>query len=362
MLTLRLLADDLTGALDSAAQFTGRLGPIPVFLDLPVPLPTGHAAIDAGSRDMAQARAVLEMRRLAGFLEATCAFKKIDSLLRGNWASELAAVLETGRFRSAVLAPAFPEQGRITREGRQGVRAPDGAWRPLPIDIFAALRDVGLTGRSVPQVNADGPTAQGTVMIADAADGEDLTRIVRWGNTLPRPTLWIGSAGLARALAGTAPRQDRVVTKPILTLIGSAHPVMVEQVERARQRGIALCPVSDDVPRSAEGLAQASGSGRGCIATFPLPPDIAPDVAAERIVERIGKIVPFVPRFPTLMIAGGETLRAVCRASEAHWLVAESEFSPGVPRSRIVGGRWHGQAVISKSGAFGTPDFLATLI
>ena len=28
MTTLRLIADDLTGALDTAAQFTGRIGPL----------------------------------------------------------------------------------------------------------------------------------------------------------------------------------------------------------------------------------------------------------------------------------------------------------------------------------------------
>ncbi|MGC2788394.1 MAG: hypothetical protein WA397_32075 [Roseiarcus sp.] len=33
MTTLRLIADDLTGALDTAAQFTGRIGPLPVLLD-----------------------------------------------------------------------------------------------------------------------------------------------------------------------------------------------------------------------------------------------------------------------------------------------------------------------------------------
>jgi len=363
MHTIRLLADDLTGALDSAAQFTGRLGPVPVFFDLPVSVTTGHGALDAATRDVSTAEAVFAMQRLEGFLEASCAFKKIDSLLRGSWAAELAALVGTGRFRSAVLAPAFHDQGRITRGGLQCVRGPDGGWRSLPIDIVAALRDVGLTAQPMRRPGNDFTAAPGTIVIADSENAEDLAGIVGWGKILPHPTLWIGSAGLARALAATAPRQDRVVTKPILGLFGSAHPVMREQIERALRRELAaLCPVTDDVFESAERIAQAFDHDRACIAHFPLPEGTAPGAAAVRIAERIETILPLIPPFPTLVIAGGETLRAVCQASGAHWLVAESEFSPGVPRSRIVGGRLDGQAVISKSGAFGTPDFLATLL
>jgi uncharacterized protein YgbK (DUF1537 family) len=35
---------------------------------------------------------------------------------------------------------------------------------------------------------------------------------------------------------------------------------------------------------------------------------------------------------------------------------------PGVPVSRIGGGLWDGVRLISRSGAFGAPDFLARLL
>ena len=63
------------------------------------------------------------------------AFKKVDSLMRGNTLSELHAV--TG-FDHCVLAPAFPGQGRITRGGRQHVWT-DGEWRPVGPDLAQSL-------------------------------------------------------------------------------------------------------------------------------------------------------------------------------------------------------------------------------
>ena len=42
--------------------------------------------------------------------------------------------------------------------------------------------------------------------------------------------------------------------------------------------------------------------------------------------------------------------------------VVSRAFQPGAPISTLVGGRWNGLPVISKSGAFGTPDFLENLI
>jgi hypothetical protein len=53
---MRLLADDLTGALDSTARFTRELGPIPVYLEPDVLGISGHAAVDLACRDGSHAR------------------------------------------------------------------------------------------------------------------------------------------------------------------------------------------------------------------------------------------------------------------------------------------------------------------
>jgi uncharacterized protein YgbK (DUF1537 family) len=114
-----LLADDLTGALDTAARFVSRFGAQRV---------TWKGAWTAGARDLATregtAAAAAAAHEACGpaLRGATLAFKKLDSLLRGHPAAELAACFRAGGFDHLVIAPAFPFQGRVTRHGRQVAR------------------------------------------------------------------------------------------------------------------------------------------------------------------------------------------------------------------------------------------------
>src|SRR5690606_16737989 len=104
--------DDLTGALDTAAQFCGK-APVPVFFALDAAA-GDRAAVDIASRERSADEAVALAGQSRGFLRGgDPAVKKIDSLLRGNCAAELKATLPE-HFRSCVLAPAFPSQGRVT--------------------------------------------------------------------------------------------------------------------------------------------------------------------------------------------------------------------------------------------------------
>jgi uncharacterized protein YgbK (DUF1537 family) len=80
MTTLRLIADDLTGALDSAAQFKGSLGPSPVLTSVAVAEVPGSFVLNLSCRDGAQAIAIERARATrAAFAGADIAFKKIDS-------------------------------------------------------------------------------------------------------------------------------------------------------------------------------------------------------------------------------------------------------------------------------------------
>ena len=58
MTALRLLADDLTGALDTAAELVGITGPVHAYWHgaLPAALPA-NAALDSGTRELAEATA-----------------------------------------------------------------------------------------------------------------------------------------------------------------------------------------------------------------------------------------------------------------------------------------------------------------
>ena len=64
----------------------------------------------------------------------------------------------------------------------------------------------------------------------------------------------------------------------------------------------------------------------------------------------------------SLIVAGGETLKAVCVALGAHALRVTGRIVPGLPRSVLQGGRWAGVDVVSKYGAFGARDLWRDLL
>src|SRR3954468_17682919 len=162
---LRLLADDLTGALDSAAPFVGSFGPIPTYWDETATTP-GRRAPHGETRDLEPDRARERVTALAPLLAgADISFLKIDSRLRGHPAAEIAMCARA--FRTVVIAPAFPAQGRVTRQGRQLVRDAAGTWQPVPLDLPAPLAAAVLPVRLV-------PPESGSARLCDAESDDDL--------------------------------------------------------------------------------------------------------------------------------------------------------------------------------------------
>ena len=353
--TLRLLADDLTGALDSAAQFVPRLGPITCFLDPPV-RPPPSCALDTGTREESGEAAAAAVRASAGlFAGAGIAFKKIDTLLRGHEAIEIPACLSAGTFRAAVIAPAFPAQGRATRSGRQWACTGRGAaaeWAPVPTDLAAALAALGHPVRH----QRPGDPAPDGVSLWDAETDDDLARIVAAGRAVAGPVLWCGTAGLAAALAGAASAPPPGLARPLLGLFGSDHAATHAQ--------LALCAPHHVVfaANGAAGLRARLATDGVALASFALPPGLARDEAAQRIEAMIRAALTPMPALRTLLVAGGETLRDVVRVLGASRLVLLGQMRPGVPLSRPGDGAWQSVRIVSKSGAFGEPDLLRHLL
>jgi len=370
MSSLYLVADDLTGALDSTAAFCQVLGPVPVFLGASPEHGSGHAAaVDLATRDCDAASAVrANLSVVRQLTAADVAFKKIDSLLRGHWAVELAALVRSGSFRTCVLAPAFPAQGRVTVCGRQVVHTSETSSYIVDVDPGARLRQLGLNVHCVSDLGTiahpalDDATVD--VVLADAASDEALRAIAGWGAQRPRPILWCGSAGLARALAQEGePPQLGPLTRPVLAIIGTDHAVSTAQVARAAASNPECLVVVDvDLAASAARVAQALSSVGHCVLTFALPIGTLPDDAARSIRSRLAALLPQVTRPSTLVVTGGETLLSACQGLGATHLQVDGELSPGVPHSRLCAGRWHGIDVVSKSGAFGAAHWLSDLL
>ena len=369
MTTIRLIADDLTGALDAAVQFTGVVPGFRVMIGQDVrrlpAAPTISAGLSTASRDLDAATAAARIAAAAPFLDdADIPFLKIDSLLRGHWAADLASLGALHPRRVIVFAPAFPAQRRITRNGRQYVPGPDGvitALSTVPADALAAgdcrSRLVPVGCRTIDTFAAE----PGTVLICDAGEQDDLDRLVAATREIDAPILWCGSAGLARALAGGQPRSVRLPAAPPLVIVGSAHHVTREQIA-------ALSPgAARRITLGADAAGAAAEIGRGLAPTpgllpVDIPAGTSGAAAASIIAARLRATLPRLAPPRSLVVIGGETLDAVCQAVGAEALHLDGEFAPGAPCSRLSGGLWDGVKLLSRSGAFGRPSFLIDLL
>ena len=268
--------------------------------------------LDTRSRPERAARAIVRgsfSSRAAK--SARILFKKIDSTLRGHVAAELAAVRGVlGRGRQVIFAPAFPAQGRTTRNGRLYVN--------------------GVPLRGVPRLP-----------MLDAASDADLDAIARYGLALRPPPLFVGSAGLARAIARTFRRtrgaqRRRIQPRSVITVVGSASPVSAGQAARlSRSRVLG----KNDLLVQLEWTREPT--------SWDIP-----------VVRRLGRIVARYGPRAHYVLTGGETARAVLGARGIRALRLLGEVEPGVP----FGVARDGTLVCTKAGAFGAPDALARCV
>ena len=218
MLRIGLVADDLTGACDSALPFLAG-GRVQVGLWPCVPAgDLACAAVSTESReapvDVARERSRLGASRLGG---ADLLYRKLDSMLRGHPLADLEGTLSV-RPGVCVVAPALPGEGRLTVAGVQ-------RWPGGEADLAAILAPLG-----------------DRVQIRDARNDEELDRIA--SEVLARPDgSAAGSAGLAAALARGAGLQGAPAAPPAgcsrpLALVGS--PAAAAQAAFARECGWAV--------------------------------------------------------------------------------------------------------------------------
>jgi uncharacterized protein YgbK (DUF1537 family) len=354
MTSLRLLADDLTGALDSAAPFS-LWGPVQVaWSDEAFTPGQDLVALDGETRDMAPDAARDVVRRwLSHGAPARVTFKKIDSLLRGNTLAELDVCCQTTRYATVVVAPAFPAQQRITRGATQQARDDRGApWRDIGPKLTAVLPGA----RSVAAGEMRGGAG---VVVCDAETQEHLDEIARCPGW-ERPVLWCGTSGLARALSGAPPGIFPGPARNVLVLLGSEHAATQAQLadlEGARP-GTQVAGVNTDAAGTAAGLAGTLATRR--IASLGMAPPLSAAAAADWFSEVFDHLVGLC-RPDLIVCGGGETARRLCAAAGVRSLLVRGEWKPGFPVSIIEGGPWAGARLVTKAGAFGSPGALTAL-
>jgi uncharacterized protein YgbK (DUF1537 family) len=342
--TIAIIADDLTGALDSAAPFVDRGLSVAAALDpgaLELALGAGVevVAVNTLTRHLEPAAAAAIAGQTAALCVAAGAgllLKKIDSRLRGQVGAEAAAiagVLGAGRL---VVAPAVPAQGRIVTGAviRGAGVAAEG------IDVRARLAAAASLAVEIP--DSDG---------AAALDAIAASCIARAGAVLA-----VGAHGLASALArrlgrSTASGPAFVPRPPVLVVVGSQDPATAAQVAAlAGAATIVDAPGGLLPPPPAEPLAPIT-------VLRSAPGADAADAAAGRFAAGASAWATALrPR--TLLATGGDTAASLLGHRGCRVLDVGGEAAPGIPWSRLA----DGAVLVTKSGGFGGRTALLDLL
>lgn len=341
-----IVADDLTGAADSSVAFAQRGYNTEVLLDQKQALSADAAvvALTTESRDVE----VYELPDRLDVLRRTTMppallLKKIDSMLRGNTCAEIELAVRMLPDHTVIISPAYPKLGRICVDGKMhwNDRAGAGAIylkRSLErLDISAISLAAGTDSGSLAEV-LRGTRSRDRIFVHDAINDADLRNIAQAGLGIEGPVLWIGSGGLAHALAEQFPEQT-ICPPPFepspgirLLFVGSDHPVTQVQVERLRNEhlpDVVVIPIR-----------------RG-------------ETAANHIRAQVSRLK--IQDVSLAFMTGGDTAMTVCMALGATSIKIESEYEPGVPVGRMRKGLLDGVRAVLKSGGFGAPDLLCRL-
>lgn len=358
---IAILADDLTSALDGAAPFAHRGLSARVILQVPLGPQQGTdiIAFDLDSRFLPPEEASRRFERAAaGVKHADIIYKTIDSTLRGNLGYETRGTLAGCGRKQAIVVPAFPDAGRTTVQGRQyvhGVLLEQSEFAQDPTHPIAtsvvATRMAGLD------------TTQ--YRICDADNNADIDAVIH-REGLSAPVVWVGSPGIASALARAldpsnvvCPSYSFSAASRVLIVVGSLHPANQAQLDRLLLSDAHIITLTDNV--AADVIAHQVCTAFlhhsiVCLVSARERTEIP--ALADSPADILGAIVAIcATSFDGLVMTGGDTARRVIDAMNVHSLDLLGEIAPGVPFGLLNVAARH-IPFATKAGGFGDTETL----
>ncbi|MBB2791930.1 UNVERIFIED_ORG: uncharacterized protein YgbK (DUF1537 family) [Rhizobium pisi] len=342
-----IIADDLTGALDTGTPFVAAGLSVAVAVDVGAAqdaIATGCdvVVVNTASRALRGHEAAERVLSAAGKfrdVKPGVVMKKIDSRLKGNVAAESLALADALGLKNILVAPAIPDQERLTYRGCVVGR---GVNKPLPIaDLFEGRAD--------------------NVVVADAEGDADLDQIVAGHVWLT--TLAVGARGLGAAFARRLGETERrpatkfVATPRTLFAFGSRDPITAVQMNRLEASG-ALRMVVDAPMGQIE-----CGEGLALPVLLRCTGDMTADAAlvAHDFAAGVKRVIDDT-RPDMLMVGGGDTALAILHALDVKVLTPKGEIEAGIPWFDVAAADGRPFRCAVKSGGFGKPDSLLRLV
>ena len=406
MLKLLILADDLTGALDTGVKFSalGIETKVVVARDFDfasLDSSTRVLVMDVETRHLASDEAykiVYEISKKACAANIPHIMKKTDSALRGNVGSELAALYDAAEVHCLSFIPALPGMKRTTQGGVcliDGVPVNESVFGQDPFDpvrhkfvreIIKEQSDVATV--DIP-IGAAGSAAADGILICDAITDDDLLETATALHANGALKIMAGCSGLAVALpqvlgmtasnTGGFTKKDR-----FMVVCGSVNPITGKQLSHAEERGfkrIRLDPgqkldgdfwSGDAGTEKSREIFEICEGSRFIILDSNDAGDNTPtldygtargltiDDIREKVAKSMGEVLKaLLDRGLTaaFLVTGGDTLMGFMEAIDNHTLNILAEVAPGCVLSELAyGGKTH--YIISKSGGFGGEDLL----
>jgi len=416
-----IIADDLTGANDTALQFFKKGNSAKIVIDYNQDFHNDNNvdvwSISTESRNIdrqtALERIVEVSKKLKENLNVEKFYKKIDSTLRGNTGVEIVAMLEAIQKDVAIIAPAYIEEKRTTigayqlLDGNVIERTQVALDPKAPIfdsyipdilvkDLNSQIKElIGTIGLNVITKGA-GPIALKInelvqmgkkIIITDAMSNTDLEQIALAIDKSQYDILPCGSAGLANAMnkvKENIEKEDFSIPKlPKFIVSGSATQLTLKQIAKLKEEKKDIFFIDLEIKDIINGLDEdvfkkiieklQNGQNVAIHSSY-INKEILDENDLNQLIdagiakdEFIGKITDFLAQLVdeinelcdfVLILVGGETSYKCAYKINSSYLDVLDAILPAVPLCKSKNGKY----IVTKSGNFGTVNTLSEII
>ncbi|MDD5596807.1 MAG: four-carbon acid sugar kinase family protein [Victivallaceae bacterium] len=418
MRKLAIIADDLTGAMDSGVQLSKMGYTCRTVIDKKrvkeILEETDAAIFNTETRNVSpeisarQLEAVMKTVRKYG-LELV--YKKIDSTLRGNIGRELETILLHSEKELVIVSPALPRSGRTTKNGYHFINNVILTDTEMAEDYFSPIRQacipdliraqtkiktgvIGLreieAGEKNVAVQIETLYSLGYgIIVADAVKTDHLKIIADAVARTNINILLCGSAGLIE-------KSDNFIRKVfqegkddfVVVVSGSPSETTDIQIKESRKnKSIKTIILNTDnifsarkrnseITRIENKIRSAVTNHKAIIIGVPgerksgkiRQSKNGEDTFGENstaLGNTLAELFLFILRLRRpcgAVIVGGDTVLSLCKAVGAHSMAIQKEIEPYVPLGLLKGGSFTNMPVVTKAGGLGTPTSIVDAI
>ena len=409
MIKLVIIADDLTGALDTGVQFSKKNMSTIVTTDLnfnfeDICKEADVVVVDTESRHIPAAEAKERVKSILSKFnkkEIRFFYKKTDSTLRGNLGSEIEGFMEGLNINEVSFIPAFPSGKRTVKDGVLYVNNVKLAETQFAMDILNPVTDsfipdiikkqsdINVKLKDINEEFSPLDDKEKHIYIFDSENMEDMENIGKVLYNKNKLNYTIGNAGFAEILTHyieSDTKKEEIILEDdrILFVCGSVNITSLKQCKYAEKIGYCSDSLkfsniisedyknSDNYITDKEYFKEKINNKKFLLRTsdsedvikkaieYTEKNSISMEDLTSNIANSTGQLVSDLIReheIRNLIIFGGDTLMGILKNIGCQYIIPMSEIFPGVVFTRAVG-KDTAINVITKAGGFGEESII----